>query len=497
MESLGMHAELDVAPKAAIAASNKIRHLQEKRSSSGVRASIGGHELFPIEELLAAGKALREKLPRASHGEWKRRDHRDPIQTLRASDKGRLQDLLPIRYGRMLASPFAFFRGSAAVMAADLAATPVTGIRVQACGDCHLLNFGGFATPERNIVFDINDFDETLPGPWEWDVKRLAASSVLAARSFGFTDDQGREAAMAAARSYRKALREFTGMHPLDIWYTRITAEDIIEAAPKAQRPAMRTRVDKAIERAKSSNFDYPKLAGMVGGHVGIRDVPPLIFHPETAHVFEFRTILEEVFAAYRETLADDRRMLLDRYRIVDAAIKVVGIGSVGRRCWIALLMSGTNDPLFLQFKEAVASVLEPYAGKSTYAHHGKRVVMGQRLIQPGADLFLGWVTGLRSSGYQPQYYVRQLRDCKIKPDIESFDPGFLLTYAKACGRVLARGHAKTGDHCIMNGYIGTSDAFDCAVADFAVAYADQTERDHNALKAAVRQGTIRAFREA
>jgi uncharacterized protein (DUF2252 family) len=458
--------------------------------------SIGGTELRPIDELLAEGKALRNKVPRAAHAEWKRAGHRgDPLAILHKSDAGRLQDLVPIRYGRMLESPFAFYRGSAAVMASDLATTPATGIRIQACGDCHLANFGGFATPERNIVFDINDFDETLPGPWEWDVKRLAASLVLAARSLGFTDAQGCEAVSSAIRSYRKTMREFTEMHPIAVWYARVTATDFIQAAPKRGRAALQTRLEHAIKRAAAAN-DYPKLADMVAGHISIRDAPPLIFHPEHARAAEFQTILETTFAAYRETLADERRTLLDQYRVVDAAIKVVGIGSVGRRCWVALLMSATNEPLFLQFKEAVESVLEPYAGKSVYPHPGQRVVIGQRMMQPASDVFLGWATIKGPGGRPVQFYVRQLRDTKIKPFLETFDPDLMFLYAKICGRVLARAHAKTGDQYTISGYLGTSDDFDEAVTRFALAYADQSERDYGTLKTAVKNGTIQAYRE-
>jgi uncharacterized protein (DUF2252 family) len=472
-----------------------IQRLLTKKRAPSVAISIGGTELLPVDELLAAGKTLRSAVPRAAHAEWKPRDQRvDPLAILRKSDAGRLQDLVPIRYGRMLESPFAYFRGSAAVMATDLAKTPVTGVRVQACGDCHLVNFGGFATPERNIVFDMNDFDETLPGPWEWDVKRLAASFLLAARSIGFSDAQGCDAVSAAARSYRKALREFTPMHPLEIWYASVTARDFFKAASKEDRPKLQDRIDRAIERAGSAN-DFPKLAGMVGGHIGIRDAPPLIFHPQVLRPADSLKIIDSAFAAYRQTLADERRTLLDQYRVVDAAIKVVGIGSVGRRCWVVLLMSATNEPLFLQFKEAVASVLEPYAGKSIYPHHGQRVVIGQRMTQPASDLFLGWVTASGPAGHR-QFYVRQLRDTKIKPIIETFDPDFLCLYAKMCGRVLARAHAKTGDQCTISGYIGMSPDFDQAMTKFALAYADQTERDYTALKTAVRNGHVQAYRE-
>ncbi|MBS0559987.1 MAG: DUF2252 domain-containing protein [Proteobacteria bacterium] len=454
--------------------------------------SEDGH-IVALDKRAQVGKALRDKVSRAQHGAWKPGDHRpDPIETLLASDTDRLPELVPIRYGRMLQSPFAFYRGTAGVMAADLAATPNTGVHVQACGDCHLMNFGGFATPERNILFDINDFDETLPAPWEWDVKRLAASFVLAARSIGLSDSMGRDAAIACVRSYRKRLADFSEMHPLDVWYARIEFEDLIDLVPKALKPFIRARITKAAKK-DGSEVDFPKLTGMVGGRLSIRDAPPLIFHPEISKTPEYQAAFDQVFSTYRETIAEDRRALLDQYRRVDEAIKVVGVGSVGRRCWIALLMSASNDPLFLQFKEAVASVLEPYAGKSVYANHGQRVVMGQRLVQPASDLFLGWVT-VEATG--KQFYVRQLRDAKIKPLVESFTSDILGIYAKACGWVLARAHAKAGDAATISGYLGGSDQFDDAVGDFALAYADQAERDHAALKAAVREGRISAYQE-
>jgi uncharacterized protein (DUF2252 family) len=444
------------------------------------------------EDRMAAGKALRDQVPRMLQGAWKRSEGRaDPIDLLRAADVDRLPEIVPIRYGRMLQSPFAFYRGAVGVMAADVAATPATGIKVQSCGDCHLMNFGGFATPERNLIFDMNDFDETLPAPWEWDVKRLVTSFVLAARSLGMSDKRARDAAVTCARSYRKHLREFAEMHPLDTWYARITDQDMIGLMPSGRQALVRARIDKATKRS-GSELDYPTLAGMVGGRISIRDAPPLIFHPEITRAPEFQTAIEQMFSAYRETLAEDRRVLLDRYRLVDAALKVVGVGSVGRRCWIALLMSESNHPLFLQFKEAAESVLEPYAGKSEYTHHGQRVVMGQRLMQPSSDLFLGWVTGPTGN----QFYVRQLRDAKIKPLVETFDAELLRIFAKACGWSLARAHAKASDACMASGYLGTSDQFDEAMGDFALAYADQTERDHAALKAAVRKGRVAAYME-
>jgi uncharacterized protein (DUF2252 family) len=446
-----------------------------------------------LDERLAAGKALRAKTPRLAHGHWRPPEGRqDPVAILRAGDEGRVEHLVPIRYGRMLASPFAFYRGSAAIMAADLATTPVSGLRVQACGDCHLMNFGGFATPERNILFDINDFDETLPGPWEWDLKRLTASFVLAARSQSLSDDRARDAAVECAHSYRKHIQDYARMHPLDVWYARITQADVLAALPPRDRARLSARLDKALKQA-GSDVDFPKLTDMVGGKLSIRDAPPLIFHPETTRDADFGARVDRILAAYRKTLPEDRRSLLDAYHPVDAAMKVVGVGSVGRRCWIALLMSASNEPLFLQAKEAVASVLEPFAGPSAYTHHGERVVMGQRLMQPASDMFLGWVTADDGT----HYYLRQLRDVKIKPMVELFDHGMLMSYAKMCGWVLARAHSKAGDAAEIAGYIGSSDQLDEALGAFSIAYANQAERDHAALKTAVRKGEVAVYEEA
>ncbi|WP_428672858.1 DUF2252 domain-containing protein [Reyranella sp.] len=442
----------------------------------------------PADDLVAAGKRLRDTVPRASQGVWKRhKDRADPLALLQSSDAGRMPELIPIRYGRMLQTPFTFFRGAANIMAADLAMGPATGIQVQACGDCHLLNFGGFATPERNIVFDINDFDETLPAPWEWDVKRLVASFVLAARSNGLSDSAGRDAAIAAARSYRERLRDVSEMSPLEAWYAKIGLEDFMGLIDDDD---VKKRVLRRVEKAKddrASDADYPKLAEMVGGQILIKDQPPLIFHMDVQREEGFRAFVDKALADYRETLPDDRRALLDRYRLVDVAIKVVGIGSVGRYCAIGLFMSSSNQPLFLQFKQAVPSVLEPHAGKSVYEHSGQRVVIGQRLMQSSSDIFLGWVTAREGR----QMYVRQLRDAKIKPLVETFDRTMLAIYGKACGWALARAHGRTGHPWLISGYLGTSDAFDEAMGDFAIAYADQAERDHAALKAAVSAGRI------
>jgi uncharacterized protein (DUF2252 family) len=446
------------------------------------------HIISP-EKRAANGKALRDMIPRDQHGRWKEIKGRlDPIHLLHKSDAGRMKKLIGIRYGRMLESPFAFYRGAAGVMAADLAQTPTTGLKVQACGDCHILNFGGFATPERSIIFDINDFDETLPAPWEWDIKRLVVSIMLAARSNGLSDSQGRDCAVSCARRYREHMHEFSKLDPLRIWYAETSAADFTESLPKALQKNVKKRIKRSATRS-SSEFDFPKLTSLAGGQIRITDQPPLIFHPATASTDEAATKLKQIFLAYRKSLSDDRRMLVDRYRLVDVAIKVVGIGSVGRRCWIVLLMSEGNDPLFLQFKEAVSSVLEPYSGRGAYRHHGQRVVMGQRLMQPASDIFLGWTTAPNGR----QFYVRQLHDAKIKPLVETFNAEMLDVYAQACGWVLARAHAKASElSATISGYLGSSnDEFDSGMGKFALAYANQTECDYAALKAAVLKGKI------
>jgi uncharacterized protein (DUF2252 family) len=442
-------------------------------------------------DLATAGKALRESLPLASHGQWQAQPGRDPLSILQASDAERVPALVPIRYGRMLPSPFTFYRGAAAVMAADLAQTPKTGLIVQACGDCHLNNFGGFETTEGQLIFDINDFDETLPAPWEWDVKRLATSFVLAIRDSRFGKQVERDAALACVRSYREAIRAFSALDPLTLWYTRFGVTELVKLAP-TKRDRMRSEllIEKATQ-ASGSAQEYPKLAATVNGMVHIRDAPPLIFHPEEEKQEDFLTLTAAVLREYHTTLEDDRRVLLEKYGYLDAAIKVVGVGSVGTQCWVALMMTADQDPLFLQFKQAIASVLEPYAGKSEYANHGERVVAGQRLMQAASDIFLGW-----TSSSDADFYVRQLRDAKISPAVDTFDAPMFEVFARCCGWTLARAHAKTGDSSAIRGYLGKSDKFDEAVADFAKLYADQTERDHDALKAAVEAGRIKAEKE-
>jgi uncharacterized protein (DUF2252 family) len=435
----------------------------------------------------AHGKRLRDTARRDAHAAWRApADRVDPIGILRAADASRQPDLVPLRYGRMLQSPFTFYRGSAGVMAADLARTPVSGIHVQVCGDCHLMNFGGFATPERRLIFDINDLDETLPAPWEWDVKRLVASFVLAARANGLSDANGRAAAVACARSYRRKMRDFAAMDVLDVWYARLDDSDFLAMLPQDRKAVLKKRIAKATA-ASSSELVFPKLVDQAVGQPRIRDTPPTLFHGEESRAAFDMDMLREALGKYRETLAEDRRVLLDRYRLVDAAIKVVGIGSVGTLCMVALMMSVADSPLFLQVKQANASVLEAYAGKSVYPHHGQRVVEGQRLMQPASDLFLGWVIGPEGR----HFYMRQLRDVKLSPLVETYDAEMLSIYGQACGWVLARAHAKAGDPWAITGYLGKNAQFDEAMGKFALAYADQAERDHAALKAAVRAGTV------
>lgn len=456
-----------------------------------MKTAVGANGAAVRQDGKKAGKALRDSVPRESHAELKLRHRRDPLKVLHETDASRLQELVPIRYGRMLQSPFTFFRGAAGPMAADLAHTPASGITVQLCGDCHLKNFGGFATPERNIVFDINDFDETLPGPWEWDVKRLATSFVLAVRANGLSEKLARDGATICVRAYREHMRELAGASPLDVWYEKLRADDFFEfVANGQQRSRIEARVAK-IGAKRGSDIDYPKLTEVVGEEIRIKESPPLIFHPDATRLPDFESIVDGVLQQYRETLPDDRRTLLDRYRFVDAAIKVVGIGSVGTRCWVALLMSEQNAPLFLQFKQANASVLEHYVGKSQYPHHGQRVVWGQRVMQAASDIFLGW-----TSGPNGDFYVRQLRDAKIGPNVEAFDAGLFEAFAEACGWNLARAHAKSGNAAAIGAYLGKGDVFDEAVATFAKEYADQTERDHAALKAAVAAGKIEVYQE-
>jgi uncharacterized protein (DUF2252 family) len=444
-------------------------------------------------ERQAAGKALRDKFPRTAHAEWAPAARRtDPVAQILKSSKGRIPELVPIRYGRMMASPFALFRGTANIMAADLATTPATGITVQACGDCHLMNFGGFATPERQIIFDINDFDETMPGPWEWDIKRLAASMVLASRSNGFSRGDQRDAALACVQSYRKRMAEFSEMTPMEVWYSRIDLDRVFASfSDKATVARFRKRLAKAMAKSQAQG-DVPMMIVDQGGRPAIKDNPPLIYHHQLANLRVGASLIESAFQGYRKTLADDRRVLLDHYRVADFALKVVGVGSVGTLCAVFLMVSADNDPLFLQVKEAGRAVLAPFVGKGNYPNDGQRIVEGQRLMQAASDIFLGWTAGKHGR----HFYVRQLRDVKLKPLVEVFNRTTMLEYGALCGWTLARAHARSGDASMIAGYLGSKDVFDQAVATFAAAYADQAERDHAAFTAAIRKGQIEVYVE-
>ena len=443
-------------------------------------------------ERRAEGKALRDTVPREEHGGWKPpKDRRDPIELVLESNEGRMPDLVPIRHGRMVQSPFAFYRGTAALMAADLAHTPNSGLRVQACGDAHLLNFGGFATPERNVIFDINDLDETLPAPWEWDLKRLTASVVVAGRHLGLRENESMRAAGATVQAYREQMADYAFMKALDIWYDRIDLENLIDRISKeAQSEEARVRAEERLEKARTTSVaehDFPKLVEHHGVRPQIKDNPPLIFHPSKELAPGYKTRYSEAITLYRESLPEHVRVLFDRFHFFDLAIKVVGVGSVGTQCAVGLFMAADDDPLFLQVKEARASVLEPYAGKSLHANHGQRVIAGQRLMQSASDIFLGWTTGKDGKNY----YVRQLRDMKLSAIIEDWDDNLLRAYSKMCALALARAHARSGDAAMISGYMGSSTTFDHAICEFAVEYADQTQRDYRAFVKAVRQGRV------
>ncbi|MEK6781178.1 MAG: DUF2252 domain-containing protein [Bacteroidota bacterium] len=457
---------------------NLLKYFQEKQHS--------------VEERMEAGKKLRKKVPRAKHSEYTPSKKRtDPVSILEAQAKTRLPDLVPIRYSRMLTSPFAFLRGSAAVMAGDLSANGITtGLQVQACGDMHVANFGVFASAERNLIFGINDFDETLPGPWEWDLKRLVASIVASGRFLGASEDICRDAVSAAVNSYRMRMRQYAFMGNMELWYSTIKEEDIRKTLTST---AALERLNKIANKARERTHMQVlgKLTDLVDDQFRLRENAPFIVR-ET-HTQSGRPIqeaLELFLQSYTSSLADDRKYLLSQYRIVDVARKVVGVGSVGTRCWVMFLKGNHNgDPLFLQLKEAQPSVLEPFAKKSTYKNNGQRVVAGQRLIQGAPDIFLGWgeIDGI-------QFYTRQMRD--MKGGLE-FDPAKIKAknipyYAALCGWALALAHAKSGDAALMAGYVGKSDELDEAMIRFAFAYADQTEKDYSSLSKAVKSGRIK-----
>jgi uncharacterized protein (DUF2252 family) len=448
-------------------------------------STIGSAPHIAPERRRRHGRALRKSVPRSEHASWDPAPgRRDPILILEEQEAGRVTELLPIRHQRMMASPLAFFRGAAAIMAEDLANTPVSGLRVQACGDAHLLNFGVFATPERRLVFDVNDFDETLPAPFEWDVKRLAASVVVAGRERGFSAEECDAAARAAAEAYGTRMAACSQMGALEVWYARVAVDELVAMMRKAEARRLETDVLRKARRATSLGA-LDKLTHTVDGQLRIVDAPPLIEHLPP----ERQSAAPLAVRRYRSSLPDDRRVLLERYRVVDWARKVVGVGSVGTDDTLVLALGDADsDPLFLQVKEAQQSVLERFSGQGRYSQQGQRVVSGQRLMQTASDIFLGW-TRIENR----DYYVRQLRDMKGSIPIEKLAPGELIDYARVCAVALGHAHARSGDAVAIAAYLGSGDTFDRSIARFAAAYADQNERDHAALVSAVRSGRVTA----
>jgi uncharacterized protein (DUF2252 family) len=452
-------------------------------------------------ERAALGRAARKAVPRSSHAEWEPASGReDPVTILDRDSADRLPELVPLRWERMLVSPFTFYRGAAALMAADLAGTPATGLRTQLCGDAHLSNFGGFAAPDRRLVFDVNDFDETLSGPWEWDVKRLAASFEIAARNRDFKRKQRRATAAAAVRSYREVMRELAALGNLEVWYVRLDLESLLERFGGEIGPRARGDFAAGIEkaRAKDRMRAFEKLVERRDGELRFAADPPLIVPFEDMMAADRAARANEdiagIIATYRRTLAPEYQRLLDGYRYVHGARKVVGVGSVGTRTSVALFVGrDEEDPLILQIKEAGESALAPYVGGRRPAHQGKRVVEGQRLMQSTGDILLGWMTAEALDGVERQYYVRQLWDQKASARPERMDPQRMIAYARLCGATLARAHARTGDRIAIAAYLGSGTTFDDAVARFAEAYAEQNERDYAAMRDAVAAGRLNA----
>jgi uncharacterized protein (DUF2252 family) len=477
-------------------------HVLDERPRTGERSSRQkALRHFTPAERAVRGKAARGELPRSAHADWQPGpSRRDPIDLLEEQAETRLPELGPIRYGRMLVSSFAFFRGGAYLMAADLADGPRTGLYTQLCGDAHLSNFGIFAAPDRRLVFSINDFDETLPGPFEWDVKRLAASLAIVGRERGFDDAIRHSIVTGAVREYRETMARFAEMRNIDVWYTRLDVAAIRDrlGAGVSKKQMKRLESDVASVRTKDSMRALTKLCRTVDGELRIVGNPPLVTPIEDvlpgAEQEQLEGVVQRMIRSYRRTLPHDRRKLLETYRFVHAARKLVGVGSVGTRTWI-LLLAGRDeaDPLFLQFKEAQASVLEPFLGKSRYSQHGQRVVEGQRMMQATADIMLGWERIITIDGQQRDFYIRQLWDSKGSAEVELMDPPRLEAYARICGWTLARAHARSGDRIAVAAYLGKSDSFDRAMASFAEAYADQNERDYQALQEAVASGRVAA----
>ncbi|MFE2429211.1 DUF2252 domain-containing protein [Streptomyces sp. NPDC059373] len=456
-------------------------------------------------ERAALGRAARAHAPRSAHGEFEPPPGRpDPVDVIEAQSAQRVPELVPIRYGRMLESPFRFYRGAAAIMAGDLAATPVSGIRAQLCGDAHLLNFRLLASPERRLVFDINDFDETLPGPWEWDVKRLAASLVIAARENGFTDAERADIVRSTVRSYRERMRTYAGMGNLDVWYERADAERLTEIAADQLRSRGRRQVSRALAKARSRDTlqAFSKLTQVIDGERMIVSDPPLLVPVRELLPDQEREALEtrirDLLDRYARTLQSDRQALLGQYRVAGMARKVVGVGSVGTRCWIVLLLGrDEEDPLLLQAKEAGESVLAAHAGATDYRTEGERVVAGQRMMQAASDIFLGWERAEGIDGLQRDFYVRQLRDWKGIAEPASMIPAGMRAFGELCGATLARAHARSGDRIAIAAYLGGKDVFDRALVRFAETYADLNEHDHRALGEAVVSGRVTAAADA
>ncbi|MGE5290423.1 MAG: DUF2252 domain-containing protein [Micromonosporaceae bacterium] len=474
-------------------------------ADSPLRAAGGqlesGLGLLTLAERVARGKSARAAVPRESHAVFDPpADRPDPVDLLEQQASSRLPELVPIRYGRMLVSPFTFFRGAALPMASDLASTPTSGLVVQACGDAHLSNFGIFASPERKFLFDVNDFDETLPGPWEWDVKRLAASLEVAGRGNGFSRKQRRQIVTASTRQYREAMRTFAGMSDLDVWYARIDLHMVEEMFQPQMTARTRELMAKGLAKARTrdSMQAFTKLCGVVDGQTRIIADPPLIMPashllPEERDRLGFEAQLPNLIAKYRRTLHPSHRLLFKRYQLADMARKVVGVGSVGTRCWIFLFTGRDgSDPLFLQVKEAQHSVLSGFVGPNKYTNQGQRVVEGQRLMQPVGDIFLGWLRSDRAlDGKSHDFYVRQLRDWKFSLDIDAMTPRGMRVYGELCGWTMARAHARSGDAVAIAAYLGGADIFDRSIADFAAAYAGQNERDFDALTKAAATGRV------
>jgi uncharacterized protein (DUF2252 family) len=452
----------------------------------------------PVSDPVARGKRARKQVARSTHRDWApAADRPSPVTVLAEQDTTRVPELVPIRYGRMLVSPFTFYRGAAAIMAGDLGSAPSSGLEAQLCGDAHLSNFGVFESPDRRLVFDVNDFDETLRGPFEWDVKRLAASFAVAGRDRGFDDSERRDVTLATLREYREATRRFAGMRDLDVWYARFEIDEYLRRARSnlSKKRAKRFEKEVAKAREKDSLRALERLSERVGDNHRIISDPPLIVPIEElagVSTEEVEPVLRRLLTAYRRTLDADRRMLAARYSYAHAAHKVVGVGSVGSRAWIILLLGrDEHDPLFLQAKEAQRSVLEPYASKCQFDNQGRRVVEGQRVMQAAGDVFLGWLRTEGLDGEQRDFYVRQLWDGKRSAEVDPMGPTELARYGRACGWTLARGHARSGDRVAIAAYLGAGTAFDEAVADFAETYADQNERDYEALQAEVEAGRL------